>query len=69
MQDFNLLTIGFIIVFTSCTQQQSKQHHTNGRITYDKKSLECERKNWNRVPKKAGYIQHQLNTQKIITTK
>ncbi len=57
------------ISFASCTQQQPKHTHTNGHIVYDKKSLECERKNWNRMPKKAGYIQYQLNTQKIVTNK
>jgi hypothetical protein len=44
-----------ILLYQSCKQAEHPARKGE-RIIYDKKLLECERRNWNRVPKSAGYV-------------
>ncbi|OSZ82875.1 hypothetical protein CAP35_06320 [Chitinophagaceae bacterium IBVUCB1] len=59
-----------LIISCNPTNKKHQQHTANNNVSlYNKKSLECERRNWNRVPKNAGYVQHKLRTQQIVNTK
>lgn len=43
------------LILLSCTQPQKPA--VKQSLIVDKKELECKRKNWNQIPKSAGYVQ------------
>lgn len=50
-----LLSCSALLILCSC--KENKKHIAKLPLIVDKKELECKRKNWNRVPRSAGYVQ------------
>lgn len=56
-----------VLLIAGC--KEAPKSKTTSPLIVDKKELECKRKNWNRVPKKEGYVMDVVSKQEYKPVK